>query len=385
MANYRTCTTFDSDSDFNSNSYSNLNLNLNYFISPRELLLSISFSTYIITLLGFYIGFKLIKYYNENYYLNYNLNYNQDNIPETLPERMAFYEASSELSSNDVRTNPFIVKLKGRNFKKYDINDKTFQNYMQFVGESLMREFHAQTSVIYSDEILLVFASDTDTPYHFNGNYTKLISSIASYAASILTAETNFDRCSFFANIITFPSFNKIDLINYIKYKSRYNTRQEDNSIIFIKREAYMDEQDIKYNYVKFTFDRIKANITHLTFFTDPSFVLDEINSNLKITFQRDLNTLEFSEYSLCNREFDCVCYSDSYDEIYYQVYGYTPRNAASRAYQYLKKNCYITSDDVATIEVSYKEFSFSYKVSEKLINDEDCHFKSMIIVNYNF
>jgi hypothetical protein len=241
----------------------------------------------------------------------------------------------------------------------------------------------------------------------------KLLTAISSYAASIISSETNFVKCSFFANIITFPEFNKIDLLNYISYKTAgYKP-------VFIKRESY---EYNRYNHIRFTFDKIKANVTHLNFITMSSFVrglLDknlqlnlyysESNSDYKPTFEEvypnkdfikeykiDLDQINETEIKkteitepilhLYNKDFDCICeIPDVSDRLFVKLFGRTPRNAASQAYKYLWTNNYINLSDRVEVTINYKDFSQNYIVNFEQINDDNCHFMGMILVKENY
>jgi hypothetical protein len=424
----------------NLNSFHNLKQT---FVNPYDLLLSISVSTYFLTLFGFFLGFKLFKSYQSKSESNESNELNQfksqlTTIPDKMVDRMLFYESFTEKYVQNIKSGPFIVRLKGRKFTQYDILSENYIKMMNLVGELLMREFHAQTAATYNDEILLVFSTDSDKPYHFNGNCLKLLTSISSYASSIISSETNFEKCSFFANIVTFPEFNKIDLLNYITYKtSGYKP-------IFIKRESY---EDNRYNHICFTFDKIKANITHLNFITMSSFVRGNLDKNLKLnlyypnilinepimntnynpdsnpnpksTFEevfprtdfikeykinleqiKETNSAEQSEpfeqskqseqtvqkLHLYNKDFDCICeIPDVSDRLLVKLFGRTPRNAASQAYRYLWTNNYINLNDQVEITITYKDFYQDYMVNYESMNDDNCHFMGMILVKENY
>ena len=109
----------------------------------------------ILSIYGFIYGFLLIAsvlyfFKSKN---KYNLIDNTDKselniVKSNLHNRMKMYETYTEYNISHVgQETPFIVRLKGRNFKSIKINE--YNNSMILLGSELMKEFHAHTSMVF--------------------------------------------------------------------------------------------------------------------------------------------------------------------------------------------------------------------------------------------
>jgi hypothetical protein len=213
-----------------------------------------------------------------------------------LHNRMKMYETYTEYNISHVgQETPFIVRLKGRNFKSIKINE--YNNSMILLGSELMKEFHAHTSMVFDDELILIFPQSF---YHqFNGNCMKLQSIIASYAASSLTLKLN-TLCSFYTSIVNFPKQefmsqgtlkNKdfehkqsidlsYELLYYIKWRIN-RAKSIHSDVYFIKKQM----KDNLYNYVKFGLSHIKYDDNYINLFTSPI-----LNTNIKLKKLSNIN-----------------------------------------------------------------------------------------------
>jgi len=190
-------------------------------------------------------------------------------IKSNLHNRMKMYETFTEYNISHVgQETPFIVRLKGRNFKSIKLNE--YNNSMILLGSELMKEFHAHTSMVFDDEIILIFPT---SQYHqFNGNCMKLQSIISSYAASSLTLKMN-TLCSFYSSIVNFTQpdsseYVEYELLYYIKWRIN-KAKSTHSDVYFIKKQI----KDNENNYVKFGLSHIKYDDTFIDLVTSP--VLD--------------------------------------------------------------------------------------------------------------
>ena len=187
-----------------------------------------------------------------------------------LHNRMKMYETYTEYNISHVgQETPFIVRLKGRNFKSIKLNQE-YNNSMILLGSELMKEFHAHTSMVFNDELILIFPA---SQYHqFNGNCMKLHSIVSSYASSSLTLKLN-TLCSFYSLIVNFTKLeslhheqdNKYDILYYIKWRIN-KARSINSDIFFIKKQM----KETVYSYVKFGLSHIKYNDTFINLFISP-------------------------------------------------------------------------------------------------------------------
>ena len=226
---------------------------------------------------------------NKKYECNYKSVTNV--IPDNMYNRMLFYEDYSNNNINEVGYGePYIVRLKGRNFKNIPLN--MFQ-YLQVTAQQVMKEFHAQTAVIIQNEIILVFSGDMSIDNNlFKGNTRRIGNIISSFAASLMAINTNV-QCSFEASVIDFPAITDelkhltFDYINYIRIKCLESRLVKVNPV-FIKR---VKENDI-YKHIKFTLDRVKANSYYNIFFTTSTFNSDAYNGKIKFSKFYEMNQL---------------------------------------------------------------------------------------------
>jgi hypothetical protein len=227
-----------------------------------------------------------------------------DMIPSNTFNRMLFYEEYSNKNINEVGYgDPYIVRLKGRNFKNIPLD--MFQ-YLQDVAMQTMKEFHAQTAIVISNEIILVFSGDIKLDNNlFNGNTRRIGCILSSFASSQLSINTNI-KCSFEASVIDFPVITNelkhftFDYINYIKMKCN------DMSVIgvnpvFIKRIIDKSERNdcenipslgYMYKYIKFTLDTVKANSWYNIFLTTSTFTQDSYNGRINFNKFYEMNQL---------------------------------------------------------------------------------------------
>jgi hypothetical protein len=190
----------------------------------------------------------------------------EDFNSNNLNTRMKLYEDYTEHYVSKVGEEPFVVRLKGRNFKNIKANEK-YKSSMELLGRELMREFHAHTAMVFNDEIVLIFSA---SQYHqFNGRCVKLQSIIASYASSSLTFKTN-ELCSFYCSVIDFKSKTD-ELIYYIKWRV-HQALSLKLVPVFIKRQIIDDTQPLQYKHVKFMLKNIRVDDTFINLFTAPNF-----------------------------------------------------------------------------------------------------------------
>jgi hypothetical protein len=234
------------------------------------------FLTYSFLLVGIYFFYTFYKKIAKNQFNtleDYNFETNSDvrNISLSLNNKMKEYETYTENNISRVGTNaPFIIRLKGRNFKNIKSNNQ-YDISMHKIGQELMKEFHAHTAMVFDDEIVLIFSSSLH--HQFNGRCIKLQSIISSYASSSLTFKTN-ELCSFHSSIVDFNE-NITDLINYIKWRNHIAMSIK-KVPIYIKKQLLDDE----YKHVKFMLKTIKVNEEYMELFTDPIF--DRTSYNIK-------------------------------------------------------------------------------------------------------
>ena len=199
-----------------------------------------------------------------------------DLYSNNLNTRMKLFEDYTEQNMLLVGEKyPFIVRLKGRNFKQIKTHDK--YNYsMELLGKELMKEFHAHTAMVFNDEVVLVFPA---SHYHqFNGRCTKLQSIIASYAASYLTFKID-ELCSFYCSIVDFNT-KSCEMINYIKLRNHQSLSLK-IAPIFIKRQIISNTNEkMQYKHVKFMLKHIKVDNNYINFFTAPNY--DPVDSLIK-------------------------------------------------------------------------------------------------------
>jgi len=235
----------------------------------------------VLSVYGFIYGFLLIAsifYFIFNKTKNIQLVQNYSNpLNKNLNSRMKMYEIYTEYNKSHVGEEPFIVRLKGRNFKLIK-KSQDYNKSMIELSSELMREFHAHTSMVFDDEIILIFSSSL---YHqFNGNCMKLQSIIASYASSSLTLKTN-TMCSFYCSIVDFKVSDKLlstELINYIKWRIN-RAKSIHSNIWFIKKTTEL-------KYVKFGLSMSQYNENeYINLFTSP--ILD---TNIKLKKMEQIN-----------------------------------------------------------------------------------------------
>ena len=227
-----------------------------------------------------------------------------DMIPSNTFNRMLFYEEYSNKNINEVGYgDPYIVRLKGRNFKNIPLD--MFQ-YLQDVAMQTMKEFHAQTAIVISNEIILVFSGDIKLDNNlFNGDTRRIGCILSSFASSQLSINTNI-KCSFEASVIDFPVITNelkhftFDYINYIKMKCNDMSVIGVNPI-FIKRITDKSERNdsenipslgYMYKYIKFTLDTVKANSWYNIFFTTSTFNQDSYNGRINFNKFYEMNQL---------------------------------------------------------------------------------------------
>ena len=225
------------------------------------------FLTYGYIICGLFILYNTFKkIINQKHELN--LVESNEIESNNLNTRMKLYEDYTEHNISKVgEEEPFVVRLKGRNFKNIKANEK-YKTSMELLGRELMREFHAHTAMVFNDEIVLIFSA---SHYHqFNGRCVKLQSIIASYAASSLTLKTN-ELCSFYCSIVDFKS-NTDEMVNYIKWRV-HQALSLKIMPIFIKRQIIDDiETRLQYKHVKFMLKNIKTDDMYINLFTAPNF-----------------------------------------------------------------------------------------------------------------
>ena len=201
-------------------------------------------------ILSFNIVYMLYKYF-------YNSN-NSNNYCNTLiPVKQIL-----------AKPKPYIIKLqlRGKQYKNKCI-DNNITNLLHYVAKELMIEFHVQTTMVYNNEIMLIFSNnniDNDNEL-FKGDYNKLISIIPSYAASILSMKLN-NKCSFNATMICFDSINEMtDNVKLHSIKMRMN-----KVIVYIIKRTY---NMTEYKYIKFTIDKLSNKfIQNTNLFTSSIF-----------------------------------------------------------------------------------------------------------------
>ncbi len=176
-----------------------------------------------------------------------------------LNDQMKIAEVNTEYNVVIGQETPFIVRLRGRNFKLIK-EIKDYDKIMQVLSCELMREFHAHTAVVFDDEIILIFP---DSYKQFKGNCRKLQSIISSYAASSLTLETNI-LCSFYCTIVECD-----ELIDYIKWRS-HRAKSIQKEFNFIKK-------NLNFEYVKFN---LKSKYTEEY---NELFLSTILNTNIKL------------------------------------------------------------------------------------------------------
>lgn len=235
------------------------------------------FLTYSFILIGLYIFYGFYKRISNS--LEFDKFDNIVPFPQhtNMSNRMKDYETHTESLSRVGDNTPFIVRLKGRNFKNIK-NNKTYEISMHKIGMELMREFHAHTSMVFDDEIVLVFSRSL---YHqFGGKCSKLLSVIASYASSSLTSKTT-ELCSFHCSIIDFKD-NDDDLMNYIKWRNHIALSTK-KTPVFIKRSIIdsLEEKPV-YTHLKFTLKTIKLTDEYIELFSDPNFDPNDYNIRFK-------------------------------------------------------------------------------------------------------
>ena len=217
--------------------------------------------TYGYILFGIVILFNTFKkLFNTN---KADLNFQSNN----LNTRMKLYEDHTEHNITTIGDEePFIIRLKGRNFKKIKTHDK-YKYSMELLGKELMKEFHAHTAIVLSDEIVLVFPASY---YLFNGRCIKLHSIIASYAASYLTFKID-ELCSFYCSIVDFNT-KSWEMINYIKLRN-HQALSLKITPVFIKRQVVSNTNErMQYKHVKFMLKHIKVDTDFIDFFTAPNY-----------------------------------------------------------------------------------------------------------------
>jgi hypothetical protein len=202
-------------------------------------------------------------------------------IPLNNHYKMKMYENYTDEHISHVGSErPFIIRLNGRNFKKIMHNDQ-YKISLESVGKELMREFHAQTAIVYNDEILLIFSPSENQ--QFKGKCRKLQSIIASFASSLLTLKLN-EVCSFHLNIIDFYD-NQSDMIHYIKW--RYNNAMSlKKNPVFIKRQHTSIET--KYKHIKFNLSNIRDTDDYIMLLTCVNFNIDNYNIKIHKTYEMD-------------------------------------------------------------------------------------------------
>jgi hypothetical protein len=216
------------------------------------------FITYCFILVGLYFLYKSYKKSFTQY----------RNLPN-LPNLMKRYESHTEMNVSKVgHSSPFIVRLKGRNFKNIKNNEK-YDTSMQKIGQELMREFHARTAMVFNDEIILVFS---ESEYHqFGGRCIKLQSIISSYASSSLTLKLN-ELCSFHCSVVDFTE-NKYELLNYIKWRNQIASSLH-KPPQYIKKQFIEPIESIQsYRYIQFGLPSIHTNYEYMDLFTTDDFV----------------------------------------------------------------------------------------------------------------
>ena len=222
------------------------------------------FLTYAYILCGLFILYSTFKkLFNSKQQFNLDKEFDSSN----LNTRMKLYEDYTEKNIYKVgEEDPFVVRLKGRNFKNIKANEK-YKSSMELLGRELMREFHAHTAMVFNDEIVLIFSA---SQYHqFSGRCVKLQSIIASYAASSLTFKTN-ELCSFYCSVVDFKAKTD-EMINYIKWRL-HQALSLKIMPVFIKRQIVDDTQTLQYKHVKFMLKNIKTDNTFADLFTAPNF-----------------------------------------------------------------------------------------------------------------
>jgi len=194
-----------------------------------------------------------------------------------LNTKMKSFEEYTEHTLSTVgEEEPFIVRLKGRNFKNIKNNEK-YKSSMELLGKELMKEFHAHTAMIFNDEIVLIFSA---SQYHqFNGRCSKLQSIIASYASSSLTFKTN-ELCSFYCSIVDFNKKTH-EMINYIKWRLHQASSLKIVPV-FIKRQIVNISEKPEYKHVKFILKYIRVDNTFIDLFTSPNFEPEDYNIKFK-------------------------------------------------------------------------------------------------------
>ena len=221
---------------------------------------------------GLFVIFSYLIYVFSRYFRNTSTSSSLTNFIDSgnLNQRMKTYEYNTLYTFNLGVETPFIIRLNGRNFK----NIKTKENYtyhLHVVGMELMKEFHAQSAMVYNNEINLVFYP-IDNP-HFNGICMKLQSVIASYAASSLSLKLH-TLCSFHSNIVDFNN-NNMDLLQYIKWRF-YQAKSIGMVPYFIKRKLVVTDDIKSYKHIKFILNSTQVkdfNDSYFNLFTEPNLI----------------------------------------------------------------------------------------------------------------
>jgi len=204
-------------------------------------------------------------------------NSNADN----LNTRMTYYEIRTETQLLEVGDGkPFIIRLKGRNFKNIKNNDN-YTLSLQSVGMELMKEFHAQTAMVFNDEILLIFSPSKHQ--QFNGRCSKLYSVIASQASSLLSVKTQ-QICSFHCNIVDFDDSTE-ELLNYIKWRT-FHALSLKTVPFYIKRMVTVAEPENVYKHVKFTLVNTSDCDEYLKLFASPNFNTNDYTIKFKKIYE---------------------------------------------------------------------------------------------------
>ena len=208
-------------------------------------------------------------------------NQNKNQIEENSDDSEESDESIEEDATDKSYYKPFILKLKGRNFKK--IFNEKYIVAMHHTVELLMKEFHAQTVLFVNDEILLVFHSRKEEL--FNGNYLKMQTTIGSYASSVLSLKLE-KVCSFSSTVINFDT--EYEIIKYLNWRQKTllshssnmnlgdyeqdsTTQDKMNRPVFIKRKSYTDLNSKKqYKYIKFILHKMKLNNYYLDLLCSP-------------------------------------------------------------------------------------------------------------------
>jgi hypothetical protein len=198
----------------------------------------------------------------------------EDYTDVSYDEKMRSYEILSDTVADN---KPFIVKLKGRNFRKLFAKCENYNTAMHYTVEQLMKEFHAQTVLLINDEIILIFCCNTQEL--FNGNCNKIQNIVGSFAAATLSLKLN-TICSFYSSILNFENY---EIISYLNWKHKQH-RYIDIIPVFIKRQSYMDFGNKKqYKYIKFILNRIKYSEEYYNMLCSTDMNEDFLQSNKNI------------------------------------------------------------------------------------------------------